>query len=441
MTKFDSRLTDAEIKNMYTKQLVTAYRKRGDWYFENGMFLETLSDYEQSFQLNVHDTLLNEMQDKLLKLLRKLDKYEMFQRYWDEFLTDFDPIRTAALLSLHAEYKIYLKQMAIARHMLIKALDLDENNVEAQELLKIVYNTGHTLITYTVIWCMHGCYDKALVTTEKALDCNPYNPGFILLKTIALRLSGRLDEAITWLENVSKNFYKLLEPRDTQNSIVGKLSIKEVKNELIKQWYLIRYDKAIKCILNDKLEHAARIIYESQLTKYYMEPYITLGDIYLKRDNVDLALKSYLKCHDMIRELHLFPSRKTIDLTARIIDILNNRAQEAINEGRLKDAINITDKVLQILDGNQTELHQLGAQRGNALFCKARSLFQIAIKKKEENKECCEIAADSLRFVREPNHAGLYRTLYGETGIEDVIDQFAPKRKLPKSLKILMQFS
>lgn len=61
----------------------------------------------------------------------------MFQRYWDEFLTDTDPVRTATLLSLHAEYKIYLKQMAMARHMLLKALDLDENNVEAQELLKV----------------------------------------------------------------------------------------------------------------------------------------------------------------------------------------------------------------------------------------------------------------------------------------------------------------
>ncbi|XP_012142078.2 uncharacterized protein LOC105662629 [Megachile rotundata] len=441
MTKFDFKLSDAEIKSLYSRQLAAAYRRRGDWYFENDMMMEALSDYEQVFVLKMDDQLMTTMQDQLLKLLRKLDKYEMFQRYWNDFLKDSDPVRTSVLFAVHAEYKIHLKQMAIARHMLLKALDLDKSNVEARRLLEIVYSTGDNLITYTILWCMHGCYDKGLLTIEKALDCNPYNPGYILLKTIVLRLSGRFDEATSWLENISKNFYKLLEPKDTQSSILGKLSINETRNELIKQWYLIRYDRAMEFMLNDKLQNAARMIYESELTKYYMEPYITLGDIFLKRDNVELALQSYLKCHERVRELRLPASRKTIDLTERIIDILNERAQVAVNEGRLKDAINITDQVLQILDGKQTELHHLGIQRGRALLYKARSLFRAAIKKKEQNKECCEIAADSLRFVREPNDADLYRTLYGERSIEDIIDRYAPKRKLPGSLKILMQFS
>lgn len=105
----------------------------------------------------------------------------------------------------------------------------------------MVYATGHSLSAYTVLWCMHNCYDKALVTVEKALDCNPYNPGFTLLKTIVLRLSGRYEEANSWLENLSKNFYKLLEPTaDKEKSLLGKFTISEARNQLIKQWYLIR---------------------------------------------------------------------------------------------------------------------------------------------------------------------------------------------------------
>lgn len=106
---------------------------------------------------------------------------------------------------------------------------------------QVVFSAGHTMATYTILWCLHGCYDKALVTTEKALDCNPSNPGFTLLKAIVLRLSGRLEEANSWLENVSKNFYKLLNPsRDKQESIIGKLTIDKLRTELTKQWYLIR---------------------------------------------------------------------------------------------------------------------------------------------------------------------------------------------------------
>lgn len=88
---------------------------------------------------------------------------------------------------------------------------------------------------------MHNCYDKALIIVEKALDCNPYNPGFNLLKTIVLRLSGRFEEANSWLQSLSDNFYKLIEPmKDREKSLIGKVSINEAKNHLIKQWYLIR---------------------------------------------------------------------------------------------------------------------------------------------------------------------------------------------------------
>lgn len=106
---------------------------------------------------------------------------------------------------------------------------------------QVVFSTGHTLSAYTVVWCMYNCYDKALIIVEKALDCNPYNPGFNLLKAIVLRLSGRFEEANFWLQSLSDNFYKLMEPTvDKEKSLMGKISISEARNQLIKQWYLIR---------------------------------------------------------------------------------------------------------------------------------------------------------------------------------------------------------
>ncbi|CAL7937802.1 unnamed protein product [Xylocopa violacea] len=288
---------------------------------------------------------------------------------------------------------------------------------------------------------MHNCYDKALVTVEKALDCNPYNPGFNLLKTIVLRLSGRFEEATTWLNNLSDNFYKLLEPsRDKEKSIMGKLSIDETREQLIKQWYMIRYDMAMKCMLSDKLEAAVRIIHKSKLIRRYAESYELLGDCFFKRKDINSALMSYLKCRKMMHKMDLPVSQKTIDLTERIIDILNDRAEVAINNGRSKRAIEIANQTLQILDEDRIPLHELRLQRGRALHCKARGLFQIENKMRTRKKESCEVAADSLRFIRELD-TNLYRTLYNNRDIEEVIDRFAPNRKLPQSIKIFMQFS
>ncbi|KOC62106.1 hypothetical protein WH47_05198 [Habropoda laboriosa] len=462
MAIFDTKLSGKDTKAVYNKQLIEAYRKRADWYCEQDLLIEALGDYERVFLLKLPGMRLQKLevgalnddyltrklwdnydyqQDKLLEILRKLYKYKTFRSYWDEFITDPDPMRTSVLLTVHAEYKIYLREMSVARHMLLKALHYDKNNEKAQELLQVVFSTGHSLSAYSVIWCMHNCYDKALVTVEKALDCNPYNPGFTLLKTIVLRLSGRHEEATSWLQSLSDNFYKLHEPtKDKEKSIMGKLSISETRNQLIKQWYLVRYDMAMKCMIQDKLEAAVRIVYRSNLVKYCVESYILLGDYFLKHKDVDLALKSYLKCRERMRESGTPISRKTIDLAQRIIDILNDRAEIAADEGYSKRAIEIANQALQIFNEDQIPLHELRLQRGRALLNKARGLFQAEKKQKTKNKQCCETTADSLRFIRELN-MDLHQTLYGDTDIERIIDRFAPKRKLPRSLKILMQFS
>ncbi|OAD59229.1 hypothetical protein WN48_09495 [Eufriesea mexicana] len=441
MAKFDSALSRGKLKTIYNDHLIDAYVKRGDWYYRNNLLLEALGDYEQIFIYKLPGIHITKIQDRLLEILRKLLKYDMFRRYWDKFIMNPDPLRTSALLSMHAEYKIYLGETELARHMLLKALALNKDNEQAQELLQVIFSTSHTLAAYTVIWCMHNCYDKALITVEKALGCNPYNPGFTLLKTIVLRLSGRFEEANSWLESLSNNFYKLLEPtRDKEKSIMGKFSISETRDLLIKQWYLIRYDMSLKCMLEDKLDMAIRIIYKSNLVKHYAEPYILLGDCFVKRKDIDLALKSYLKCREKIRQLNLPVSRKTIDLTERIIDILNDKAEAAVNKGHSKRTIDIVNQALRILHEDGIPLEELRIQRGRALLYKARSQFQIENKQNMRKKQSCETAADSLRFVRELNE-DLYQALYDDKDIEEVIDRFAPTRKLPKSLKIFMQFS
>lgn len=197
---------------------------------------------------------------------------------------------------------------------------------------------------------------------------------------------------------------------------------------------------AMKCLLNDQLQTAIRIVYKSNLIKHYVEPYILLGDCFLKREETDMALKSYLKCRERTREMRLPISRKTMDLTKRIIDILNDRAEIALNKGHSKRVIEITTEILKILDEDQIPLHELRIQRGRALLYKARGEFQEDRKQKNPNRKCCQTAADSLKFVRQLNE-DLYRTLYEGRDIEGVIDRFAPTRKLPQPLKILMQFS
>lgn len=198
---------------------------------------------------------------------------------------------------------------------------------------------------------------------------------------------------------------------------------------------------AMQCMLGDKLDAAVRIVYKSNLAKHYTEPYILLGDYFLKNKEIDRALKSYLKCRKKMRELQQPISRKTIDLTERIINILNNEAEIAMNKGRTKQAVDIATEALCILNEDKIPMHELRLERGRALLHKARGLFQIEnMRKIQRKKESCETAADSLRFVRELNE-DLYQTLYRDRNIERVIDRFAPTRELPRSLKILMQFS
>lgn len=92
-----------------------------------------------------------------------------------------------------------------------------------------------------MIWCLYNCYEKALLTVEMARDCDPYNLAYVLLKTIVLRLSGKLIEAVSWLRDVDKDFHKFVEAShdDLQESILGKLTVTQIREQFVEQWYLI----------------------------------------------------------------------------------------------------------------------------------------------------------------------------------------------------------
>ncbi|XP_066600184.1 uncharacterized protein [Prorops nasuta] len=220
--------------DFYKNELINCYKKRADHLYKNGCLLESASNYEQLLKLSEN---IVEIQDKLLDILKTLGKYEAFCYYWNQFLQGADSKRISALKTKRADYKIHLKEIKAARQILLEALKLDNKNKKAQQMMQTIYNIGRTMATHSVIWCMHGCYDKALIAIEKCRDCDPYNPDYTLLKTVILRLCGRVSEAIAWLESVNKEFYKLLQhTKDTKGFTMGNLSVEQTRKQLIKQW-------------------------------------------------------------------------------------------------------------------------------------------------------------------------------------------------------------
>ena len=73
-----------------------------------------------------------------METLRVVDKYEAYRFWWNQFMKEADPSRTSALLTQHAEYNIFRRDMNSARQILLEAIDLDEKNDRAHELLQVV---------------------------------------------------------------------------------------------------------------------------------------------------------------------------------------------------------------------------------------------------------------------------------------------------------------
>lgn len=69
--------------------------------------------------------------------MKNLNKYEAFCLYWYEFMKNSNAIRLSDLLTLHAKYKFFLRDIELTREFLLEALTLNENNKEAQKLLQV----------------------------------------------------------------------------------------------------------------------------------------------------------------------------------------------------------------------------------------------------------------------------------------------------------------
>ncbi|XP_043271354.1 uncharacterized protein [Venturia canescens] len=440
MVKFDKK--SASEMSSYVRNLIDVYWKRGLQYSKQARYIEAASDYEQILVLKPYGVVLTEIEDELLRTLRKMDKYEAFRYEWSRFMNDADPSRVSSLLTQHAEYKIYRREMSSARHILFEAIDLDSENEKAHELLQVIYDTGHHLVVFSITWSVYGCHDKALMAIEKARDCDPYNPGYTLLKAIVLRLSGRLLEAVKWLESVDKGFHKLLEPsRDKQGSIMGNLTIEQTRTQLVKQWYLIRYDMAVQFMLEERYNDALKILESSRLREQYAETYTLMGDCMSKLGEPDKALQMYLTSLAKAVDFKTIDpkSRKYIHLVKRITDILNEKCSQYVDDGRSKEAVKIANDVAQVLEktSDQNSLI-LGQNLGEAMICKARAQYQNEEVKKTS---AFPLLAEGFTLARGVDDHGLYKYVFHDTNLEKVVDNFGRRRILPKSMKLLMQYS
>ncbi|KAK2585820.1 hypothetical protein KPH14_010416 [Odynerus spinipes] len=240
-----SRYTEDSIP--YVESLIKCYKARGDSNYECGLFFEAASDYERVLALKPPGASLIEVEDKILRTMKELEKYEAFYSYWLEFMQTSNSTRVSDLLTFHAEYKFYLRDIESTRELLLEALDLNGNNTRARQLLQKMYELGHTMAIHAIIWCMHRCFDKALYTIEKVRDCDPSNLQYILLKAIIFRLSGRSQETIACLGQTRDVLEGKMDfSRDTTGTSLPLFSIEEIKKQIKKQFLLARYNNAIQ---------------------------------------------------------------------------------------------------------------------------------------------------------------------------------------------------
>ncbi|KAF7409548.1 hypothetical protein HZH68_003929 [Vespula germanica] len=121
----------------YIKSLIKCYEARGDCYYEHELFLQAASDYERIVTLKPPDTSIIDVENKLLTTMKNLNKYDAFCSYWNEFMQNSNAMRLSDLLTLHAKYKFFLRDIELTREFLLEALAINENNKEAQKLLQM----------------------------------------------------------------------------------------------------------------------------------------------------------------------------------------------------------------------------------------------------------------------------------------------------------------
>ncbi|XP_024939943.1 uncharacterized protein LOC107266616 [Cephus cinctus] len=222
---------------------------------------------------------------------------------------------------------------------------------------------------------------------------------------------------------------------------MGTMTTNEVRSQLIKQWYLMRYDIAVVLMMNDKYQEAIDLLHGSKLKTQFPETYLLLGDCMLKLGRPESALRMYLECRTRTRESWGKVEHKKISLTKRIAGLLNHQTGHYIDARRYKEGINISKTVVQLLEDDVDDLTKCGTLRGEAYINMSRSYYQRDITNSNMLDYSHRTAADGLRFARGNDHGALYGALFGDKPLESVLDKYATKRQLPFSVKMLIQYS
>ncbi|KAI4477510.1 hypothetical protein M0804_012627 [Polistes exclamans] len=251
MLKFEKISNKTESNMLFIESLIECYEVRGDCFYKNGLFLQAAKDYERIVILKPSERSIIDIEDKLLRTMKHLNKYDAFCSYWYEFIKNTSVKRMSDLLIIHAEYKFDLRDIELTREFILEAVTLNENNINARKLLQKMYELARTMAIHSIIWCMHRCYDKGLYTIQKVCDYDPSNLQYILIKVMILRLSGRTKEALSCLGKM-KNVLEIKKTDDSSFEITDStsapfFSTKEIKQQMKKQYLLARYNDAVQC--------------------------------------------------------------------------------------------------------------------------------------------------------------------------------------------------
>lgn len=136
--------------------------------------------------------------------MRELQKYEAFYTYWLYFMQSSNPMRVSDLLTFHAEYKFFLRDVKSARELLLEALDLNEENTRARLLLQVLQYYWKWW-EYYLIKCEHFYRHIENVRSWSDNDDTLDN----LVHTPLLRQSFVHDRKGPWLRSLESSIHSL----------------------------------------------------------------------------------------------------------------------------------------------------------------------------------------------------------------------------------------
>lgn len=198
---------------------------------------------------------------------------------------------------------------------------------------------------------------------------------------------------------------------------------------------------AVQFMIEERYDDALSLLESSKLREEYAETFTLMGDCMVRLGQPERALQMYLtSLTKAVDSKTIDPkSRKYIHLVKRITDILNEKCNQSVDDGRSKEAIKIANEVARVLENHfPTNEPILGQNLGEALICKARAQYQD-----EETTKTSAFSsmAEGFKLTRGADDHGLYRYIFNDTKLEKIVDKYGRKKLVPKSLKLLMQYS